>query len=120
MSNSYEMMYILRPDLSEEQVGESINKYKNYLSENGADNIEIQVRGKRRLAYLIDKYLDGIYVQMNYQADGTQIAPLERRRRLSEDVIRYLSLKLKKRAAVVTDNLEVSEPTTEIAEEQTA
>ena len=120
MSNSYEMMYILRPDLSEEQVGESINKYKNYLSENGADNIEIQVRGKRRLAYLIDKYLDGIYVQMNYQADGTQIAPLERRMRLSEDVIRYLSLKLKKRAAVVTENLEVSEPTTEIAEEQTA
>ena len=88
MSNSYEMMYILRPDLSEEQVGESVDRYKNYLSENGAEELEIQVKGKRRLAYPVGKYLDGIYVQMNYQADGTQIAPLERMMRLSEDTIR--------------------------------
>jgi small subunit ribosomal protein S6 len=99
MSNNYEMMYILRPDLSEDQVGEAVNKYKDYLSENGAENFEIQVKGKRRLAYPIGKYLDGIYVQMNYQADGTQIAPLERMMRLGEEVIRYLTLKLKKRSA---------------------
>lgn len=99
MSNQYEMMYILRPDFSEEQVQEAVSKYQNYLSENGATDIEIQIRGKRRLAYPIGKYLDGIYVQMNYQADGTQIAPLERMMRLGEDVIRYLSLKLDKRAS---------------------
>lgn len=116
MSSNYEMMYILRPDLSEDQVGESINKYKNYLSENGADNIEIQVKGKRRLAYPVGKYLDGIYVQMNYQADGTQIAPLERMMRLSEDVIRYLSLKLKKRTVAAAANSEESEPVAETAE----
>lgn len=95
MSN-YEMMYIVRPDLSEDRVEEAATKYKDYLSDNGAEEIEVQIRGKRRLAYPIGKYLDGIYIQMNYQADGTQIAPLERMMRLSEDVIRYLTLKLKR------------------------
>lgn len=104
MSNSYELMYILRPDLSEDQVGESVNKYKDYLSDNGAENLEIQVKGKRRLAYPVGKYLDGIYVQMNYQADGSQNAPLERMMRLSEDAIRYLTIKRKKRAIIAEQN----------------
>ncbi len=100
MSSNYEMMYILRPDLSDESIEESINKYVGFLSERGAENIQIQNRGKRRLAYPIGKYLDGIYVQMNYQADGTQVAPLERTMRLGEDVIRYLTIKLKKTSLV--------------------
>jgi small subunit ribosomal protein S6 len=97
-------MYILRPDLSEDQVAEAVNRYKDYLNENGADNLEIQVKGKRRLAYPVGKYLDGIYVQMNYQADGSQIAPLERMMRLSEDTIRYLTIKPKKRAIIAAQN----------------
>ena len=104
MSNSYEMMYILRPDLSEDQVGESVTKYQNFLTERGAENLEVQVRGKRRLAYPVGKYLDGIYVQVNYEADGSQIAPLERMMRLSEDAIRYLTIKLKKRAIIAAQN----------------
>ncbi|MGD1920302.1 MAG: 30S ribosomal protein S6 [Pleurocapsa sp.] len=104
MSNTYEMMYILRPDLSEDQVGESVTKYQNFLVERGAENLEIQVKGKRRLAYPVGKYLDGIYVQVNYEADGSQIAPLERMMRLSEDAIRYLTIKLKKRAIIAAQN----------------
>ena len=95
MSNHYEMMYILRPDLSEEKVREAIGKYQTFITERGAENIQIQNRGKRRLAYPIKKFLDGIYIQMNYQADGTQIAPLERAMRLGEEVIRYMTLKVK-------------------------
>ena len=93
MSESYEMMYILRPDLGEEQVNLAIAKYRNLLQEQGADQIEIQHRGKRRLAYPIQKQREGIYIQMNYQAPGTHVAPLERAMRYSEDVIRYLTLK---------------------------
>lgn len=104
MSNSYELMYILRPDLSEDQVGESVSKYKDYLNDNGAEELEIQIKGKRRLAYPVGKYLDGIYVQMNYQADGSQNAPLERMMRLSEDAIRYLTVKRKKRAIIAEQN----------------
>jgi len=95
MSNHYEMMYILRPDLSEEKVRDAVDKYQSFIAERGAENIEIQNRGKRRLAYPIKKFLDGIYIQMNYQADGTQIAPLERAMRLGEEVIRYMTLKVK-------------------------
>jgi small subunit ribosomal protein S6 len=94
VSDKYEIMYILRPDLSDEQADESIKKYRDIIETNGATDIEIQQRGKRRLAYLIGKHRDGIYVQVNYTGSGKEIAPLERAMRLSEDVIRYLSLKL--------------------------
>jgi small subunit ribosomal protein S6 len=94
VSDKYEIMYILRPDLSDEQTEGAIEKYKNIIETNGATEIEIQQRGKRRLAYQIGKNRDGIYVQVNYTGSGKEIAPLERSMRLSEDVIRYLSLKL--------------------------
>lgn len=93
MQHVYETMYILRPDLGEELVDQSINKYQNLIREQGAEKIEIQHRGKRRLAYEIGRQRDGIYIQMNYQGPGTVIAPLERAMRLSEEVIRYLTIK---------------------------
>ncbi|MBD2437991.1 30S ribosomal protein S6 [Nostoc sp. FACHB-110] len=93
MSTVYETMYILRPDLSDEQVDQAIAKYQTLIQDQGAENIEIQNRGKRRLAYEIKKQRDGIYIQMNYTGPGTIIAPLERAMRLSEEVIRYLTIK---------------------------
>ncbi|KAB8317639.1 30S ribosomal protein S6 [Tolypothrix campylonemoides VB511288] len=89
----YETMYILRPDLNDEQVEQAIAKYENLLREQGAENIQIQNRGKRRLAYEISRQRDGIYIQMNYTGPGNIIAPLERAMRLSEEVIRYLTIK---------------------------
>lgn len=89
----YETMYILRPDLVEEQVEQAISKYQNLIREQGAEQIEIQHRGKRRLAYEIKRQREGIYIQMNYKGPGTLIAPLERSMRLSEEVIRYLTIK---------------------------
>ncbi len=109
MQQVYETMYILRPELGEEQIEQAINKYQNLLREQGAEHIEIQHRGKRRLAYEINRHRDGIYVQMNYQGPGTMIAPLERSMRLSEEVIRYLTIKQE-----VTDTApESSEPAEE-------
>ena len=95
MSESYEMMFILRPDLSEERVSQEIQKYQDLFTEYSAKNIQVRNLGKRRLAYPIEKYQDGIYIQLNFQGDGQQIAPVERVMRLSEEVIRYLTLKLK-------------------------
>lgn len=105
MQTVYETMYILRPDLGEEQVSQVVSKYQTFLQEQGADQIEIQNRGKRRLAYEIGKHREGVYIQMNYQGPGTAIAPMERSMRLSEEVIRYLTIKQ-----------EVSEPTAEDAD----
>lgn len=90
----YEMMVILRPDLSEDQVNQEVSKYQDFLSQQGCQEITVKVWGKRRLAYTIDRFVDGIYVLFNYQGDGKQVAPLERAMRLSEEVIRFLTIKL--------------------------
>ncbi|MBE8965383.1 30S ribosomal protein S6 [Nostocales cyanobacterium LEGE 12452] len=93
MTTNYETMYILRPDLGEEQVEQAVTKYQTLLRDQGAEEIQIQNRGKRRLAYEIKKHRDGIYIQLNYSAPATAIAPFERAMRLSEEVIRYLTIK---------------------------
>ena len=89
----YETMYILRPDLGDEAVDQAIEKYQSVLKENGAEIIETQHRGKRRLAYEISRNREGIYIQMNYRVGGGAVAALERAMRLNEDVIRYLTVK---------------------------
>jgi small subunit ribosomal protein S6 len=93
MSQLYETMYILRPDLSEDLVSQAIEKYQAILRDNGAEILETQHRGKRRLAYEIRKHREGIYIQLNYEGNGTQVALLERAMRLGDDVIRYLTVK---------------------------
>lgn len=93
MSYIYETMYILRPDLGEELTDQAIGKYQNILREQGAELLETQHRGKRRLAYEINKHREGVYVQMNYSGPGSAIAVLERAMRLSEEVVRYLTVK---------------------------
>ncbi|MEH1888054.1 MAG: 30S ribosomal protein S6 [Nostoc sp.] len=93
MTTTYETMYILRPDLGDELIEQAITKYQNLLRDQGAEDIQIQNRGKRRLAYEIKKHRDGIYIQLNYTAPATAIAPFERAMRLSEEVIRYLTIK---------------------------
>lgn len=89
----YETMYILRPDLGDELVDRVIEKYQTLLREQGAEDLETQHRGKRRLAYEIGKQREGIYIQMNYSAPGTAVAALEKAMRLSDEVIRYLTIK---------------------------
>ncbi|RZM75442.1 30S ribosomal protein S6 [Leptolyngbya iicbica] len=93
-SMMYETMYILRPDIQEEVVDGEIARYQEILQENGATILETQHRGKRRLAYEIQNHREGIYIQMNYQGPGNVVAPMERAMRLSENVIRYLTLKV--------------------------
>jgi small subunit ribosomal protein S6 len=92
MSNKYETMYIIRPDLSEDQVSQEVAKYEEFLQTRNVENLTIRNHGKKRLAYNIGKHQDGIYVQMNYQIDGEVIAPLQRQMRISENVIRFLTL----------------------------
>jgi small subunit ribosomal protein S6 len=93
MTTVYETTYILRSDLGDDQVDQAIVKYQNLLNEQGAENLEVQNRGKRRLAYEINRHRDGVYVQFNYTAPASAIAVFERSMRLNEDVIRYLTVK---------------------------
>ena len=89
----YETMYILRPDIAEDEVTNHIDKYNKLLEELGGKILDSQMRGKRRLAYQIAKHREGIYVQLSHQGDGQHIYKIEKAMRLSEDVIRYLTVK---------------------------
>ena len=89
----YETMYILRPDIPEEEVDSHLKKYNEILEKAGTEVLDSQMRGKRRLAYPIAKHKEGIYVQLSHKGNGQQVAILERAMRLSEDVIRYLTVK---------------------------
>ena len=89
----YETMYILRPDIAEDEVNKHIEKYNALLESMGGKVLDSQMRGKRRLAYPIAKNREGIYVQLSHQGDGQHIAKIEKAMRLSEDVIRYMTLK---------------------------
>ena len=89
----YETMYILRPDIAEDEVTNHIDKYNKLLEEYGGTILDSQMRGKRRLAYQIAKHREGIYVQLSHQGDGQHIFKIEKAMRLSEDVIRYMTVK---------------------------
>tara|TARA_Y100001968_G_scaffold333414_1_gene396111 strand:- start:2488 stop:2952 length:465 start_codon:yes stop_codon:yes gene_type:complete len=89
----YETMYILRPDIAEEEVSHHIEKYNKVLEKNNGKILDSQMRGKRRLAYQIGKHREGIYVQLSHQGDGQHISKIEKAMRLSEDVIRYMTVK---------------------------
>ena len=89
----YETMYILRPDIAEDEVNNHIDKYNKLLTEFGGTILDSQMRGKRRLAYQISKHREGIYVQLSHQGDGQHIFKIEKAMRLGEDVIRYMTVK---------------------------
>ncbi len=89
----YETMYILRPDIPEDEVDNHIKKYSEILEKAKAEIIDNQTRGKRRLAYSIGKNKEGVYVQLSHRGDGKHVETLEKSMRLSEDVIRYLTVK---------------------------
>tara|TARA_Y100001978_G_C23521711_1_gene350574 strand:- start:187 stop:624 length:438 start_codon:yes stop_codon:yes gene_type:complete len=86
-------MYILRPDIAEEEVNDHIEKYNKLLETIGGKILDSQMRGKRRLAYPIGKHREGIYVQLSHQGDGQHVSKIEKSMRLSEDVIRYMTVK---------------------------
>ncbi len=121
MTQAYEMMYILRPNLLEEQINEAVTKYRNLLTEQGATDIKVKFWGRRRLAYPIAKHQEGIYILMYYQGDGQQVAVVERAMRFSEDVIRYLTIKLEQLPELSEDSFpefpKATRPTREVQSE---
>ncbi len=89
----YELVYILAPDLEEEQVQENNDWVKSVIDRYGGQVEEVDSWGKRRLAYEIDDYQEGIYSIMNFTGDKKVISELERVFKISDQVIRYLIVK---------------------------
>lgn len=110
MSRLYETMYILRPDLGEEKLDAAISKYRDLLKESEVDDLEIQHRGKRRLAYEIKRCREGVYIQMNYgHTNGAHIASMEKLMRIDEAVLRYMTIKLDPRQVAAAAAAEAAE-----------
>ena len=93
MQRSYEVMFIVRPDLMEEDVDKLISTLQNHATTAGATVQNVEKMGKRRLAYDVKKFSDGQYVLFVLQADGKAVHELERRLRVSEPVIKFITVR---------------------------
>ena len=90
---NYEAMYVLRPDLDEEQVNAAIEKFSEIITKNGGEVTKVEQWGKRRLAYEVQKLREGFYVLCNFAADTELPKELERNFKISDQVIRYLVIR---------------------------
>ena len=86
---NYEVMFIIDPALDEEKKNAAVEKVQNLISSNGELG-ETDVWGMRKLAYPIDKKTDGYYVVIEFQAETDFPKELDRRLRISDDVIRHM------------------------------
>jgi small subunit ribosomal protein S6 len=89
----YELMYIARPDIEQEQLDAVAERVKGVIVDGGGEVTNLEVKGKRRLAYEIKKFKDGVYVLVNFTADAQVVSELDRILRISDDVIRHLIIK---------------------------
>ncbi len=98
MVNQYETVFILTPVLSETQVKEAVKKFRDFLTENGAEIVHEENWGLRKLAYKINKKSTGFYQLFEFRAEPSLIAPFELQLRRDERVMRFLTVKLDKYA----------------------
>ena len=94
MSRSYEVMFIVRPDAVEEDVDKLIAGFTTTVTNGGGTVKSIEKMGRRKLAYLVRKFNDGNYVLMTIEANGVVVAELERRLRVSEPVIKFITVRM--------------------------
>lgn len=89
----YEMMYIVKPNLEEDSRAEVLNKVKSIIEANGTVD-SVNEWGNKRLAYEIEKLNEGYYVLINFTAAVDVPKEIERNLRISDKVLRYLTVKL--------------------------
>ncbi len=94
MSRSYEVMFIVRPDAVEEDVDKLIAGFTTTVTNGGGTVKSIEKMGRRKLAYLVRKFNDGNYTLMTIEANGAVVAELERRLRVSEPVIKFITVRM--------------------------
>ena len=88
-TEKYEVLYVLNPNLTEEETRAIVEKFKTLIEQNGTVD-EMEEWGKRKLAYEINDLTDGDYTLINFHADPTQIAELDRVLRITDAVVRHM------------------------------
>src|SRR6266480_2198197 len=90
----YELMFIVRPDMVEEEQDKLISTLESAVSSSGGKVKGMERMGKRRLAYTVRRFHDGIYILLTVEGGGALIHELERRLRVTEPVIKFLTVRI--------------------------
>lgn len=93
MQRTYEVMFIVRPDLADEDVDKLVSTFETNIANAGVTLKKTDRMGKRRLAYLVRKFNEGNYVLFTVEAGGNAIHEIERRLRVSEPVIKFITVR---------------------------
>jgi small subunit ribosomal protein S6 len=94
MNRTYELMFIVRPDMTEEDLDKLISTLQSVVPSSGGTVQKVEKMGKRRLAYAVRRFHDGLYVLMVVEGGGPVIHELERRLRVTEPVIKFLTVRV--------------------------
>ncbi len=94
----YESVIIINAALEDAQIEAEIEKVKDYIQKNNGEIRAVEKWGRRRLAYAIKKKNNGFYTLFEFKASGDLVAKLERQYQLNENIIRYLTIQLDKKA----------------------
>ena len=92
MNRNYELMFIVRPDMVDEDLNKLISTLESSVTSAGGTT-KTEVWGKRRLAYRVGRFNDGIFVLMLIDGVGAVVHELERRLRVTEPVIKFLTVR---------------------------
>ena len=94
MERFYEVMFIVRPDIEEADVDKLIAGFEQTIVNGGGTLRSTEKLGRRKLAYTVRKFNDGNYVLLTVDADGKLVAELERRLRVTEQVIKFITVRM--------------------------
>ena len=108
MTHQYELMVILSPEIDERTVAPSLDKFLKVITNDGGSIDKVDVWGKRRFAYEIDKKTEGIYAVVNFTATSAATQELDRQLKLNETVIRTKVLRAEEAIAMVAAEAERS------------
>lgn len=94
MNRTYEVMFIVRPDMAEEDLDKLISTLETAVTSTNGTVKSVEKMGKRRLAYVVGRFHDGMYILLTVEGGGGLIHELERRLRVSEPVIKFLTVRI--------------------------
>ena len=94
MNRTYELMFIVRPDMPEEDQEKLISTLESAVNASGGAIKKVERMGKRRLAYTVRRFFEGVYLLLTIEGSGGLVHELERRLRVSEPVIKFLTVRV--------------------------
>ena len=116
----YELLFVLKPTLTEEEIQAKVNFLKEVLEKNGAELKAVQVMGTRKLAYQIEKFERGYYVVFYFIAPTSAISEIERIIRITEEFIRFMSVKYENLKELGYWNKQVEKFTPKVSKDEPA